>query len=287
MSKRDQEAGASADWGGPHHRGRAVPTPITKEDTGGLIGDPMTPRFTSTFRVAGVVGARWLWRGRRGPACSGSSTVGSGRGGLQGAGEKEAVGGRARPAGGWPWRRGGGRKAAPGLAGVGELVLTCQTAVLLLLLLVVRNEPGGVQGVWGQGRGLQGGGGPLRWGRRSSRRGGRGRELVAPRQRRSAQARLLRLQQPALGLRVLSAPLGFQAAVITFFLSPLRAEHTKAQRSESGGGLPRVQKDASPSDPLCTLLRIQGIGEFRQNVLGQDRQIHQEAWTHSGYCGII
>lgn len=104
----------------------------------------------------------------------------------------------------------------------GVLILTCWTAVLLLLLLVAGNKLGGVQGVRGEDLGLQVGGGALRWGGRGGGRRGRGRGLVAPGKRRSAQARLLGLQQPALGLLVQSAPLGLQAAVIPLFLSPLR-----------------------------------------------------------------
>lgn len=172
-----------------------------------------------------------------------------------------------------------------GLPRARALILTCQTAVLLLLLpLVVRDEPGGVQRVWGQGLGLEGGGGPLRRGRRSGGRRGRGWELVAPRKRGSAQTRLLRLQQPALGLCVLSAPLGFQAAVIPFFLSPLHVEQTKAQRSESGGAFRVHERAHLPSAPrLHTDHESRGQQSFNVTVYDRNGQIRLETvWRLPG-----
>lgn len=164
--------------------------------------------FTSASGGAG------LGRRGRGRACPVRRTVGPGPGRLGGAAEKDAIGGRAR--------------APAGPPGAGVLILTCR-AVLLLVVVVVSHELGGVQGVGGQDLGLQVGGGALGRGRR---RGAGG--LVAPRERGAAQARLLGLQQPALGLLVLSAPLGLQAAVVPLLLAPLQAE----REPRSGAGPP-------------------------------------------------
>lgn len=60
------------------------------------------------------------------------------------------------------------------------------------------------------------------WGRRVGR-GAWDRGFIAPWEWRAAKTGLLGLQQPPLGLLMLSAPLCFQAAVIPFFLSPLQA----------------------------------------------------------------
>lgn len=187
-----------------------------------------------------MVEACWLWRGR-GLACSEGSTVGTGRGRLEGVGEKDAIGGRAR------------LKVPARRPGAGALILTCG-ALLLLLLLGVGNQLGGVQGVGGQGLRLQGGGGALWWGGWRTRRGGQGRGFVAPRQRRPAQGRLLGLQQPAICLVVQSAPFGLQATVIPFFLSPLQAgtEKCKGQTRSEGTtatplGLAGQERLISPS----------------------------------------
>lgn len=146
--------------------------------------------------------------------------------GGQRASEKDAVGGRAR--------RPTGR----------ALILTCWLAVLLLLLLllVVCDKRGRVEGVGGQGLRLEVGGGALRWGRR--------RGLVAPRERGSAQARLLGRQQPAVHLVMLPAPLGLQAAVIPFLLSPLRAGTDKSKGQTGVGGTTAAHPPA-PGRKVC------------------------------------
>lgn len=171
------------------------------------------------------------------------------------AGQLPLAGGGAVPsavAGGG--QRAGGKDAVGG----GAFVLTCRAAVLLFLfVLVVRDKRGRVEGVGGQRLRLEGGGGALRRGRR--------RGLVAPRERRPAQARLLGRQQPALGLVVLPAPLGLQAAVIPFLLSPLRAEQTKAKvRQRSGGPRPLARprgagRGAHPAPVAARMPRPRGM----------------------------
>lgn len=231
--------------------------------------------FTSTFGAAEVQAARIFWRGQ-GLACSASSAVGTGRGWLEGVGEKDAIGGGARLAGGRPWPKGSRR---PCWAGV--LILTCGAAVLLLLLLVVRNKLGGVQGVGGQGLSLQGRGGALRGGGRDVGRGGQGCGLVAPRERWSAQARLLRPQQPALGLGALSAPLSFQAAVVPFFLLPLQAGQTKAKVRQGSAGTrahPTSLRSAGKGGftPRHTECEARGRGRWSMAVTG--RETGRSAW---------
>lgn len=213
--------------------GESAEIPIPSEGPGqGLVGD----HFTSPGGRAGAVESRFVWRGR-GPARSGGSTAGASRGRPQRGAEEGTLRGRARLRPRW---EGGGGKVPGKPRGAGARLLTCWASALLRLLLLVvvaiGHKPGGVQGVWGQRWSREAGGGALGWG---GRPGHRGRGLVAPWEWGSAQPRFLGPQQPSLGLVVLSAPLGLQAAVVSFFLSPLWAKRQKCTVSgQQGPGAP-------------------------------------------------
>lgn len=174
--------------------------------------------------------------------------------------------------------------------GAGALILTC--GALLLLLLGVGNQLGGVQGVGGQGLRLQAGGGALWWGGWRTSRGGQGRGFVAPRQWRPAQGRLLGLQQPAICLVVQSAPFGLQAAVIPFFLSPLQAGTEKCKQrsakvrgdhSHPTGPCGAGKADHSPPRATLTTKESEG-GRARTETVHQPRQASRGSRTPP--CGV-
>lgn len=119
-----------------------------------------------------------------------------------------------------------GREVAIGLSGGGELNLTCSS---VLLLVIVRDKLGSVQGVRGDDLGFEVGSVSLRrgwWSVSGSGCGGcsgrGGLRLVVPGEGRSVQTRLVRRQQLALGLLVLPAPPFLQACVVLLLLPPLR-----------------------------------------------------------------
>lgn len=187
----------------PSGRGTEIPGSIIKTREVWFT----IPSFTSTFPVARTVEARFAWRGW-GLACFVSSTVGFGQGWLEWVGEKDAIRGWAGLAGGLLPLRGSKRKVPMRLSCAGVLILTCWAAVLLLLIIIC-NKLGSEQRVWGEDLCFEVGGVSLRWGRRGAGCWGRGWGFIVPWKWRSAQPRLLGLQQPSCCLVVLSAPLSF------------------------------------------------------------------------------